>query len=146
LHGVPLAAKFMRPFAMRDTTTMVSGRRNSNTQTGTPAAATGSARANSGLSGQHKLAQALQDNATLSHLLQRVQQSSARLQDISHLLTPGLQCAVQAGPLDDEIWTLTVANASAAAKLRQMLPQLQEALQQKGWPALQIKLRVMRRN
>ena len=53
------------------------------------------------------------------------------------------QC-LQAGPLDEAGWSLLVANSAAAAKLRQMLPQLQAELQHHGKPVAEIRLRVRR--
>lgn len=90
------------------------------------------------------LASALSDNATLGLLLQRLRQSQARLDSIRTLLPPTLHPAVQAGPLDDAGWSLLVAHPSAAAKIRQMLPQLQAGLVAAGWSELPIRLRVRR--
>jgi hypothetical protein len=53
-----------------------------------------------------------------------------------------LRESVRAGPLDDEGWSLLVDNAAAAAKLRQMLPELAAELLAKGWQELPIRLRV----
>jgi len=90
------------------------------------------------------LGDALKGNETLGSLLQRLQQSRARLQAISDLLPEGLRGAVQPGPLDDAGWSLLVSNAAASAKLRQMLPQLQAHLLAQGWKELEIRLRVQR--
>ena len=85
---------------------------------------------------------ALRNNETLGSLLQRLQQSRQRLECIAPLLPAPLQGAVQAGPLDEAGWSLLVANAAAAAKLRQMLPELAAELLAQGWPELPIRLRV----
>ncbi len=91
------------------------------------------------------VARALQGSEVLASLMQRLQMSRARLQAIAPLLPEGLQGAVQAGPLDDKAWSLLVANAAAAAKLRQMLPQLQAALQAQGFVELTLRLKVQGR-
>ncbi len=88
---------------------------------------------------------ALRNNETLGSLLQRLQASSQRLACIAPLLPDALRASVQAGPLDDTGWSLLVANAASAAKLRQMLPALAAELQAQGWPELPIRLRVQAR-
>ena len=85
---------------------------------------------------------ALRNNETLGSLLQRLQQSRQRLACIAPLLPAALQGAVQPGPLDEKGWSLLVAHAAAAAKLRQMMPELAAHLQGEGWPELPIRLRV----
>ena len=85
---------------------------------------------------------ALRNNETLGSLLQRLRQSHERLACIAPLLPAALQGAVQPGPLDEGGWSLLVANAAAAAKLRQMKPELAATLQAQGWPDLPIRLRV----
>lgn len=87
---------------------------------------------------------ALQGSAPLAGLLHRIRQSQARLDAIAPLLPETLRQAVRPGPLDDAGWSLLVANSAAAAKLRQMLPQLQTGLQAAGWPTMEIRLKVQR--
>jgi hypothetical protein len=91
------------------------------------------------------MAEALRSSDTLGSLMQRLHRSRQRMADISRLLPEGLQGAVQPGPLDEEGWSLLVANAAAASKLRQMLPQLAAELQIRGWPEVPIKLRIQSR-
>ena len=88
------------------------------------------------------LATALGRSEPLSALLKRLRESQARFAVIRPLLPAALLGAVNAGPLDDTAWVLLAANASAAAKLRQMVPELQAALQAAGWtgPAIRIKV------
>ena len=64
----------------------------------------------------------------LSRLLLRVQASRDCLAAVVPVLPPELRGAVQAGPLDDSGWTLLAANAAVAAKLRQLMPVLNDAL------------------
>ena len=91
------------------------------------------------------LASALDRSEPLSGLMQRMRQSQARLAAIAPLLPTGLQGGVRAGPLDDAAWVLLVANASAAAKLRQLLPALEQALREQGWPGPVLKIKVLPR-
>ena len=91
------------------------------------------------------LASALERSEPLARLLKRVQQSRARFDAIRHLLPAALHGAVRAGPLDDDGWSLLVEHGAAAAKLRQMLPDLQAALAQRGWPGA-VKVRILPRS
>ncbi len=88
------------------------------------------------------LRQALDGSEPLSRLLLRVQASRDCLAAVLPVLPQDLRGAVQAGPLDDSGWTLLVANPSVAAKLRQLLPVLNEALvaQSLAVAALRIKV------
>jgi hypothetical protein len=94
---------------------------------------------------QVRIASALQGSESLASLMQRMQQSQARLKAVQPLLAEGLAGAVQAGPLDELGWSLLVANAAAAAKLRQLLPQLQAVLREQGFADVPIRLRLQRR-
>jgi hypothetical protein len=49
---------------------------------------------------------------------------------------------VRPGPLDDKGWSLLAASNAAAAKLRQIVPQFEERLLQRGWQATPIRIRV----
>lgn len=91
------------------------------------------------------LAVALGRSEPLSSLLQRVRESKARLDAVAPLLPPGLADGIRAGPLDDSAWVLLVSHAAAAAKLRQMLPALETALRERGWPGPPIKIKVLPR-
>ena len=74
------------------------------------------------------LRQAMDGSEPLSRLLLRVQASRDCLAAVVPVLPPELRGAVQAGPLDDSGWTLLAANAAVAAKLRQLMPVLNDAL------------------
>ncbi len=59
------------------------------------------------------------------------------------MLIPGaLRSAVQAGPIDGPDWCLLVDGNAAAAKLRQLLPALQNHLRGRGWEINSIRLKV----
>ena len=53
-----------------------------------------------------------------------------------------LRAGVQAGPLEEDQWCLLVGSNAAAAKLRQLLPDLQQHLLAKGLPVAGIRIRV----
>jgi hypothetical protein len=92
--------------------------------------------------GVHRVDRALDGHAAFGRLLQRVQASRQRHEAICHLLPEPLRAQVRAGPLDDGGWTLLVPNGAGAAKLRQLLPDLQAALRTQGWQDLPIRVRV----
>lgn len=88
------------------------------------------------------MADALAGSAPLASLLERVRESEARLALVRDALPPGLAGQLRAGPLDEDGWTLLAASGAAAAKLRQCLPRLQEALRAQGRPELSIRVKV----
>jgi len=53
-----------------------------------------------------------------------------------------LRSAVRAGPVDGPAWCLLVDSNAAAAKLRQLLPLLQQKLNHLGWEVTAIRLKV----
>ena len=88
------------------------------------------------------LSTALDRSEPLAALLKRLRESQARFAAITPLLPASLRAAVRTGPLDDSAWVLLAANASAAAKLRQMVPELQAAVLAAGWAGPAIKIKV----
>ena len=88
------------------------------------------------------LADALGQSEPLTGLLQRVRDSKSRYEAIVPLLPPGLAEGLRPGPLDDSAWVLLASNAAAAAKLRQLLPAIDDVLRAQGWmgPAIKIKV------
>jgi hypothetical protein len=91
------------------------------------------------------MATALGRSEPLNGLLRRMRDSRARLDAIAGLLPEGLQPTVRPGPLDDAGWVLLVADSSAAAKLRQLMPALEAALLAAGWPAVAVRIKVLPR-
>ena len=85
---------------------------------------------------------ALDGSVPLSRLLARVRESRERFAAISALVSPALLEQMRPGPLDEEGWSLLVANGAAAAKLRQLLPRLQETLTARGWAGPPIRVKV----
>lgn len=88
------------------------------------------------------ITEALQRSAPLALLRQRLQESNERFAAVLPHLTRALAPHVKPGPIDAEGWTLLAANASVAAKLRQLEPRLQEALRQRGWESKAIRIKV----
>ena len=82
----------------------------------------------------------------LAQLLKRAQESRERLQAVSGMLPVGMRAAVRPGPLDEEGWLLLVDHGAAAAKLRQLLPRLEQTLLDKGWQPTPIKVRIQPRS
>ena len=88
------------------------------------------------------IARSLAADDGLANLLARVRASQARLDALADVLPGLLRQHLRAGPLDDDGWTILAANAAVAAKLRHLLPMLQEALLAKGWQATAIRVKV----
>jgi hypothetical protein len=88
------------------------------------------------------LAQAASEAPTLAALQDRIRASNACLQIVKPLLPPNLRAGVQAGPLQDDEWCLLVASAAVSTKLRQLLPAMIQALNQKGYQIATIRLKV----
>lgn len=77
----------------------------------------------------------------LARLGERLEGSRRRLRVIAPALPGTLTASIQAGPLDEDGWSLLVANAAVAAKLRHLLPRLEALLAQAGLPGrIRIKL------
>lgn len=84
---------------------------------------------------------ALDGSSALARLALRVRESQQRLSDLAAALPPTLRAQVRSGPLDDQSWTLLAANAAVAAKLRNLLPVLEERLRAQGWPSRTLRLK-----
>jgi hypothetical protein len=88
------------------------------------------------------LAQAAERAPTLAHLMELAQESRARLHAIAPLIPASLFATLSPGPIEQDSWCLLVSSNAAAAKMRQMLPQLQAHLRTKGWQVNAIRLKV----
>jgi hypothetical protein len=86
--------------------------------------------------------QALDRCEPLQRLRQRLAQSKAYMDATRPMLPPPLRASVIAGPIDADGWTMLAANPAVAAKLRQLLPRLEEVLRQQGFESSAIKVRV----
>jgi hypothetical protein len=82
------------------------------------------------------VAQALSTHPGLAHLTAQARASQERLTTVKRLIPTHMHGALVAGAVDAEGWTLLVTHAAAAAKLRQLQPQLQTLLQARFGPGL----------
>ena len=89
-----------------------------------------------------RIEQALQQSAPLARLQSLLRDSDARFAAIRASLPSGLAPHVKAGPVDEAGWSLLAANASVAAKLRQLQPRLEAVLQERGWGVNAIRVKV----
>jgi len=87
--------------------------------------------------------QAVENSPSLARLAGLVQESNDRLKAIESLIPQALRPAIQAGPIDDDVWCLLVSSNAAAAKVRQLLPLMQSRLIGKGWKVTSIRLRIL---
>ena len=88
------------------------------------------------------IGQALQQSAALARLQQLMRDSTARFDAIRPRLPATLAPHVSPGPVDDAGWSLLAANASVAAKLRQLQPLLEDVLRERGWQVCAIRVKV----
>ncbi len=87
------------------------------------------------------VADALRAHDGLNQLSARLEASRRRLRVIAPALPGLLLASIQPGPLDEDGWSLLVANAAVAAKLRHLLPRLEALLAQAGLPGrIRVKL------
>ena len=89
------------------------------------------------------LQQALSRCQPLARLRDLLAQSEARFAVIRPALPAVIVAHVKPGPVDDLGWSLLAANASVAAKLRQLQPLLEDSLRAAGFavPAIRVKVR-----
>ena len=85
---------------------------------------------------------ALQQSEPLAKLRERLNGSQQRFEAILPCLPASLVPQVRPGPLDEEGWSLLASNAAVAAKLRHLLPRLEDVLRQRGWQSSPIRIRV----
>ncbi len=91
------------------------------------------------------IAEALRASAPLGRLAERLRLSNALFAAIAPLLPAGLAAYVSAGPVDAEGWSLLCANAAVAAKLRQLVPRLEQQLGESALAVAAIRVKVLPR-
>ena len=91
------------------------------------------------------IAEVLRGSAPLARLGERLRRSNAYLAAVRPALPAGLAEHIQAGPVDEEGWSLLCANASVAAKLRQLVPRLEQRLREGGHAVAAIRVKVQPR-
>jgi hypothetical protein len=88
------------------------------------------------------IAEALRSSGPLGRLAERMRQSNAALAAVRPLLPAALAAHVRAGPIDEAGWSLLCANAGVAAKLRQLVPRLEQLLRENGLAVASIRVKV----
>jgi len=78
----------------------------------------------------------------LADLAHRASAARERLAAIAPLLPAPLRQSVRAGALDDQSWCLLAPHSAAAAKLRQLAPDIAAALRVRGLPDLALRIKV----
>ncbi|MEO9068773.1 MAG: hypothetical protein ABI281_11645 [Caldimonas sp.] len=91
------------------------------------------------------LAEALRASEPLGRLTERLRRSNDLFASVAPLLPHGLAAHVHAGPADDEGWSLLCANAAVAAKLRQLVPRLEQHLRDSGRGVAAVRVKVQPR-
>jgi hypothetical protein len=87
--------------------------------------------------------EAMRASAPLARLADRMRESNAMYATILPLLPASLAASVRAGPLDDAGWSLLGANAAVAAKLRQLVPRLEQRLRDGGHAVAAVRIKVL---
>ena len=88
------------------------------------------------------IAEALGSSHMLGHLMARLRESESRLVVAKSVMPPAMRAHIRGGVLDDEGWNLLAPNGAVAAKLRQCLPLIEQALKERGWPAVTVRVKV----
>jgi hypothetical protein len=88
------------------------------------------------------LDQALRQSEPLARLREQLRDSAARFEAIRPSLPAALGSWVKPGPVDETGWSLLAANASVAAKLRQLQPRLEAVLLEQGWQVNAVRVKV----
>jgi hypothetical protein len=86
--------------------------------------------------------QAAEESPTLARLSQLARESGERLKAIESSLPVAMRPSIRPGPIEGTTWCLLVDSNSAAAKLRQLAPVLQQKLSSLGWEVSVIRLKV----
>jgi hypothetical protein len=92
--------------------------------------------------GTVRVADALQENPTLGSLLGRWRLSLECMQAARPVLGPDLSASMRPGPVEDSQWTLLAASGGAAAKSRQLLPRIHQAVQALGVGVNSVRIRI----
>jgi hypothetical protein len=96
--------------------------------------------------GTRSLAEALQGHETLGALLGSWRTAQECMQAARPVIGAGLGTLLRPGPLENGCWVLLADSGPAASKARQLLPRIAAALQQRGLPVSEVKVRVSPRH
>jgi hypothetical protein len=88
------------------------------------------------------IADALRASAPLGRLSERLRLSKTLFDAVTPVVPAALSASLRPGPVDDEGWSLLCANAAVAAKLRQLVPRLEQRLRELGHPVAAIRVKV----
>jgi hypothetical protein len=88
------------------------------------------------------LAEALRSSKPLALLAERLRESKRRFDCIAPVLPSALAAQARPGPVDEHGWTVLVANAAVAAKLRQLVPLMAARLSEQGFADVPLRVRV----
>ena len=86
--------------------------------------------------------QAAENAPSLARLAKLARESRELLRIIEPLIPEALRSAVEAGPIDNDQWCLLVQGNASAAKIRQLMPLLQNRLRQNGYSVASIRLKI----
>lgn len=89
------------------------------------------------------LARAIESSEPLVRLAERMRESQQRFDCIRTVLPEPLAGQLRPGPIDADGWTLLACNPAVAAKLRQLVPELQTALTMAKFATLAIRIKVL---
>ncbi len=89
------------------------------------------------------IADVLRTSQPLARLIDRLRESNAMFASVLPLLPVALVPGVRAGPLDEAGWSLLGANAAVAAKLRQLVPRLEDRLRERGHAVAVVRIKVV---
>ena len=88
------------------------------------------------------LAGAMAASDRLTSLAARLRESEQRFAAVAALLPDHLARELRPGPIDDEGWSLLASNAAVAAKLRHLVPRLNQELHSRAFRDLPIRVRL----
>jgi hypothetical protein len=86
----------------------------------------------------------MDSSETLHSLLAKVRLSQSRLETVKQLIPITLRNSLHAGSADEGQWTLLVNSPAVAAKLRQLLPSLVQALRHKEQVDVEVRIKIAR--
>lgn len=89
------------------------------------------------------LAQAIESSEPLVRLGERLRESQRRFDCVRAILPEPLASQLRPGPIDADGWTLLASNPAVAAKLRQLVPELEGRLDGERFAVLQIRVKVL---
>jgi hypothetical protein len=87
--------------------------------------------------------QAIEGSASLASLLAGHRRAQDCFAAVRRLLPFGLDRSVRAGPIQDGQWTLFAQNGAVAAKLRQALPTLLQAVQAREPEVRELRVKIL---